>query len=169
MNRCKKWILVILVLVAVIAGTQPAQAKQMSKRRTKVANQVYRVVRDNWNNYGCYPSICIAIGVAESGLGEACRGWNMWGICQGRRRFDTVKSGAIGYMLVINNGYYPGAPHAKSAYKQLKAIVKGDYYGGSHSWYRQHIWSIVKLYNLKRYDKKMKAWLKRKEGSVRYE
>lgn len=121
------------------------------------AETIAKICVDNWKKYGCLPSVAIAQAFVESTLGKHCPSGsnNLWGICSGAVRYDSIEDGVYGYMRVINNGYYKGAPHCKDYSTQISRILAGGYCTPVGDYYSNAIWTI-EHYQLYEYDKLVK-------------
>lgn len=135
--------------------------RNFSKSQDKNAQRIAKVVADNWEKYGCLPSVAIAQAFIESTLGEHCTGYNLWGIRSGAEQYDSLDDGIYRYMRVINNGYYEGAPFCKDYKKQIRRILDGGYCTPEGEYYNNVIWTI-QAYGLYRYDEQMFKKIKSK-------
>lgn len=138
--------------------------RKFSKSQDKNAQRIAKVVADNWEKYGCLPSVAIAQAFIESTLGEHCTGYNLWGIRSGAEQYDSLDDGIYRYMRVINNGYYKGAPFCKDYKKQIRRILDGGYCTPEGEYYNNVIWTI-QAYGLYRYDEQMFKKIKSKSKS----
>ena len=166
---------VVLVAIALLflsfaMPSSNAEARKFSTAQQKRVDTIYKVVSKpkNWKKYGCLPSVCIAQAFIESGVGQACRANNFWGLRCGRASYLSLEAGVYAYMKCINNGYYKGAPHQKNAATQISKILAGGYCQPQGAYYSKAIWTI-KTYNLKKYDKKMFKNIKRIEKKKKEE
>lgn len=123
----------------------------------KNAETIAKICIENWEKYGCLPSVAIAQAFIESTLGKYCPSGsnNLWGICSGAVKYNSIEDGVYGYMRVINNGYYKGAPHCKDYSTQISRILAGGYCIPAEGYYSNIIWTI-KHYQLYEYDKLVK-------------
>lgn len=123
----------------------------------KNAETIARICVENWEKYGCLPSVAIAQAFVESTLGKHCPSGsnNLWGICSGAVSYSSIEDGVYGYMRVINNGYYKGAPHCKDYSTQISRILAGGYCTPVGDYYSNAIWTI-EHYQLYEYDKLVK-------------
>ena len=165
--------IVIVALAVLFLGTisvttttesKPSLAAKLSTSRQKRADQIYKIMGKpkTWKKYGCLPSVCIAQGIIESGLGEKCRSNNYWGLRCGRASYSSLKNGIKAYMQCINNGYYKGAPHKKNYATQIDKILDGGYCQPRGSYYSKAI-SVIRSYKLYNYDKKLFKQIKKEK------
>ncbi len=152
-------LLPLLALTIMIGFAPDAQAKlKFSKETQKRVDQIYDTVstEKNWETYGSLPSVCIAQAFVESGIGNAGRANNLWGLGGGRYSYKSLKKGVYAYMQCINKSYYTryGSTDTKSWKKQIRAILKGGYCVPAYGYYNK-VARVIKAYGLVKYDKKM--------------
>lgn len=155
-----KKLLTIIFLMTVIAlfncnfENSNAAERKFTKAQQEKADKIAEVCAENWKEYGVLPSVAIAQAFVESTVGDHCPNNNLWGICSGNAYYGSLTEGIYGYMRVINNGYYKGAPHQKDYRTQLRIILDGGYCVPEGNYYNNAIWAIEK-YDLVKYDKEM--------------
>ncbi len=152
-------LLPLLALTILLFSAPDASAKlKFSKETQKRVDQIYETVstEKNWKTYGSLPSVCIAQAFVESGIGNAGRANNLWGLGGGRYSYKTLKKGIYAYMECINKSYYTrhGSTDTKSWKKQIRAILKGGYCVPAYGYYNK-VKRVIKAYGLEKYDKKM--------------
>ena len=156
----KKKLLVLLLAGSVLLGAAPQTTSQaaLSADQQKRVKAIYNIVstEKNWKTYGSLPSVCIAQAYIESGIGQAGRRNNLWGLGAGRSSYSTLKKGVYAYMQCINKSYYTryGATDTKSWKKQISAILRGGYCVPAGGYYSEVV-RIVNELDLDKYDKKM--------------
>lgn len=162
-----KFRLIILFFSLLFFNKLDVQAYALSNTQQERADEIARIVSDNWEEYGCLPSVCIAQAMIESTLGEHCISYNYWGINQGRTRYETLEDGVFGYMKCINNGYYKNAPFSENYSDQIRYILNGGYCQPVGSYYEDAIW-VIEHYELYKYDQQMFEEIEReKEEELR--
>lgn len=154
----KKRIISILIMVSMVITClsirRGSADSVFTNAQQKRADTIARVCMENWDTYGCLPSVAIAQAFVESTLGEHCSGYNLWGIKSGAVSYSSLEDGVYGYMKVINNGYYKNAPFCKDYHNQIRQILNGGYCVPVGDYYENVIWTINQ-YGLDKYDKKM--------------
>lgn len=145
---------IILFFILLFFIKTDVYAHELSNAQQDRANEIAKIVSDNWEEYGCLPSVCIAQAMIESTLGEHCISYNYWGINQGRTRYETLEDGVFGYMKCINNGYYKNAPFCENYSEQIRYILNGGYCQPVGDYYENTIW-IIEHYELYKYDEQM--------------
>lgn len=155
---------ILLLCTTALTQSKPSQAAKLSASRQKRADQIYKIMgtSKSWKKYGCLPSVCIAQGIIESGLGEKCRSYNYWGLGCGRSSYSSLENGVRAYQKCINNGYYKGAPHKKNYKVQIDKILDGGYCVPRGSYYSKAV-SVIQSYNLTKYDKKLFKQIKKEK------
>lgn len=133
-----------------IPTTIKTKANGLNSFRHKNADKIAYIVCKNWKKYGVLPSVCVAQGIIESGLGESAPGYNYWGIASGKITYYTLESGVLGYLKCINNGYYKDAPFQTNSTQQIYAIASA--YCPDNSQYAAAVVSCINMYNLNKYD-----------------
>ena len=158
-----KIIMLILGVTLIFSNCSVSQAETLSKSRRANANKIYRECLKHWKEYGCLPSVCISIGIVESGLGETCRSNNWWGLGGGRHSYRSFESGMKAYAKTVGNkSYYGNAKGQKSYKKQLKRLADGGYCASGSEYYNMNR-HVIKKYKLHKYDEKMFAALKKQK------
>ena len=160
-TRCK-WLVALLSMILIFANSSVSQAAKLSKKRQANADRIYEECLKHWDDYGCLPSVCISIGIVESGLGEACHKNNWWGLHGGNRSYASFEAGIKAYAKTVGNKtYYGNAKGQKDYKKQLKRLADGGYCA-SGGYYRKNK-NVIKRYKLYNYDLKMFAALKKEK------
>ena len=164
MKRVIKIAMIIICFCFIAIQSEDVQAAKLSASRQKRADQIYKIMGNpkSWKKYGCLPSVCIAQGIIESGLGEKCRSNNYWGLRCGRASYSSLKNGVKAYMQCINNGYYKGAPYKKNYATQIDKILDGGYCQPRGSYYSKAV-SVIRSYKLYNYDKKLFKQIKKEK------
>ena len=159
---------IVLTVLGLLTGmiSVDASESKLNARQQENADRIAAIVSEHWDEYGCLPSVCIAQAMQESGLGEHCRGNNLWGIQSGAESYSSIEAGAIRYMKVINNGYYKGAPFETDWRVQIRRILDGGYCQPEGA-YESYVHSIVNKYNLTKYDDEMFAAIEKKREEER--
>lgn len=139
-----------------------------TEEQAEDAQTIADICIEHWEEYGCLPSVCIAQGWQESNLGKESNGYNWWGICSGAVSYDSLEEGVIGYMKVINNGYYEGAPFETDPSKQIRKILDGGYCQPEGVHYSNIMW-IIDYFDLTQYDDQLFAALEEKEQQAELE
>lgn len=152
----KKFLAVVLsFLLAVNTIYRPVSASpSLSEVQQQNRDTIVSICTKNWDKYGVLPSVCLAQAFVESTLGKHCSGYNLWGICSGAVHYGSISDGVYGYMHVINNGHYKGAPYSHDYRTQLKRILAGGYCVPEGAYYENATWAI-RTYNFDKYDEKM--------------
>ena len=162
-------LLIPVCIAACIIGLVPlnvcAGTKKLNDYQKKNADIIASVCIDKWETYGVLPSVAIAQALEESSLGEHCRKNNLWGIRQGKNTYNSLESGTIAYLKVINNGYYDGAPFETSYKKQIRKILDGGYCQPEGNYYKDVV-NTIESYNLTSYDDKLFKALEKKEKAA---
>lgn len=158
----KKLVLVLMIMTLLGLCSGKAQAAKLTGKQQKRANAIIKVCTDKYAKYGVLPSVCIGQAILESGLGNHCSGNNYWGLNCGRTKYSSLKNGTLAYLRCINNGYYKKAPFQKNYRKQVRYIVNGGYCASPSNYFRTCT-SIIRKYNLKKYDKEMFKELKERK------
>ena len=153
MMMYKRTLVQLLLIIAILIPTD-VKARELSKRQQERADIIADICEKEWDEYGVLPSVCIAQAFVESTLGEHCPNYNLWGICSGAVRYNSLSDGVYGYMKVINNGYYKDAPFCTDYKKQIRHILDGGYCQPEGDYYHNAIWTI-EHYHLDKYDQKM--------------
>lgn len=162
----KKLVLLLMIITMIGMCSGKAQAAKLTGKQQKRAKEIIKVCTDKYGKYGVLPSVCIGQAILESGLGNHCNGNNYWGLNCGRTKYSSLKHGTLAYLRCINNGYYKKAPFQKNYRKQVRYIVKGGYCASPSNYFRTCT-SIIRKYNLKKYDKEMFRELKdRKQAKL---
>ena len=157
----KKLIIAVLALTVLLNAAPDASASASFNEKTqKRVDTIYETVstEKNWETYGSLPSVCIAQAWVESGIGNAGKKNNLWGLGGGRYSYKSLKKGVYAYMQCINKSYYTryGSTDTKSWKKQIKAILKGGYCVPASGYYSK-VAKVIKTFGLEKYDKKMFA------------
>ena len=155
----KKLIITLLALTILLsAGPDASASVKFNKKTQKTVDQIYKTVstEKNWEKYGSLPSVCIAQAFVESGIGNAGRKNNLWGLGGGRYSYKSLKDGIYAYMKCINKRFYTryGATDTKRWKKQIRAILKGGYCVPAAGYYNK-VERVIKAYGLEKYDRKM--------------
>lgn len=145
-----------------VTGTVTAQSRTLTQSQKRNADIIAKIAMDNWDTYGVLPSVAVAQAFIESTLGDRCNGYNLWGIASGAISYGSLYEGTIGYLRVINNGYYKGAPFQKNYNVQLRKILDGGYCQPEGNYHSNAMWSIS-TYNFDKYDKKMFKQIKKEK------
>lgn len=159
-QRSKGWTKITAIIVsAVMAASSiliPAgscHAKQvLTKKQQQTADRIAEITDANWEKYGVLPSVAVGQAYKESSLGVRCPNYNLWGIGSGSVYYGSLKDGVIGYLRVINNGYYPNAPFEKNYKKQLRKILDGGYCTPIGDYYEDVMYGYSQ-HNFEKYDK----------------
>lgn len=156
---------VALVITSMCMNTLEVHAEEgggFTEKQAEDAQQIANICIENWEEYGCLPSVCIAQAWQESNLGKESNGYNWWGICSGGVYYDSLEEGVFGYMRVINNGYYEGAPFEKDPMTQIRKILDGGYCSPEGDYYYNIGW-IIDHFDLTKYDDQLFSYLEEKE------
>lgn len=157
-----RWFVALLCMMLIFVNSSVSQAAKLSKKRRTNADRIYKECLKHWDDYGCLPSVCISIGIVESGLGEACYKNNWWGLHGGNRSYASFEAGVRAYAKTVGNKtYYGNAKGQKDYKKQLKRLADGGYCA-SGGYYRKNK-KVIEQYKLYEYDKKMFAALNAKK------
>lgn len=134
----------------IIFGIKPidVHAEPLDKKAT--ANTIADICVDNYETYGVLPSVAIGQAYLESGLGEKCRPYNLWGINNGKASYDSLEEGVHAYLKCINNGRYDDALFNKDYKSSLQHIQNGGY--SVNKKYASTVCSIIESNNLDEYD-----------------
>ncbi len=159
-HSSKGWtkITAIIVSIAITMSTVliPAgsvHAKQiLTKKQQQTADKIAEIADANWEKYGVLPSVAVGQAYKESSLGVRCPNYNLWGIGSGSVYYGSLKDGVIGYLRVINNGYYPNAPFERNYKKQLRRILDGGYCTPVGDYYEDVMYGYSQ-HNFEKYDK----------------
>lgn len=166
-----KKLIAIMLSVAMILGVMiphSVYARELPNRQRQMADRIAQFCMENWEKYGVLPSVCVGQAFIESTLGEHCSGNNMWGIRSGAESYNSVESGVLRYLQVINNGCYKGAPFQKDYHRQIRIILDGGYCEPVGDYYENIIWSI-QTYGFDRYDRELFRKLQEKKKSEKQE
>ena len=98
----------LISFLSVFVNKNSAQA--LSKMQKSNMKRIAKYTADHYDKYGVLPSIAIAQAMQESGLGEVCPNYNLWGLASGKIYCYSIEDGCKKYLKCINNGYYKGAP-----------------------------------------------------------
>lgn len=153
-------------LVLNVGGTVTAATRTLSETQKETADTIAKIAIDNWNTYGVLPSIAVTQAFIESTLGDHCRGYNLWGIASGAVSYGSLYEGTIGYLKVINNGCYKGAPFQKDYRVQLRKILDGGYCQPEGQYYSNAMWS-VDAYDFDQYDQKLFEKIKKEKEAAK--
>ena len=166
-----KRVLSITLSLALILGVMmphSAYARELPNRQQQMADRIAEICMEHWDEYGVLPSVCVGQAFIESTLGTHCSGYNMWGIRSGAESYDSVESGVMRYLQVINNGCYKGAPFQRDYHKQIRIILGGGYCEPVGDYYENIIWSI-QTYGFDRYDRELFQRLQEQKKSQKQE
>lgn len=158
----KKLILGFTILISLSnPAADTMNGVNLPEDKTVKANYIAEICIENWNEYGCLPSVCIAQAILESDLGEKCYPYNYWGLHGGYYSYDSLEDGVYAYMEFINI-HYDKAPFITSSSEQIQAIYNGGYCQGKSDYVSDINW-IIKEYNLEYYDNLLFDEIERKE------
>lgn len=143
--------MLLICVIGVNSKTITCKPSGLSSKQIKTANTIAQIAIDNWDKYGVLPSVAVSQAFIESTLGKHCPNYNLWGIRSGETYYPSLYDGTIGYLEVINNGYYKGAPFTMSYDDQIRLILKGGYCVGDPYYYDNAIWAI-EHYEFYKYD-----------------
>lgn len=155
-------IVIIMVIVMSIDTTSYAKTQKLNKMQWWYADEIARVVTDNWETYGVLPSVAVAQAYVESSLGKRCAGNNLWGIASGDEHYDSLYDGILRYCEVINEDYYKGAPFMKDWNSQLDRILAGGYCDPVGD-YKEDAEYGYAVHNFEKYDEILFDKLRKKE------
>lgn len=142
-----------LLFLGVLIPKELIHAEELTEKQKERAEIIAQICTENWEEYGCLPSVCIAQAMQESCLGEVCYPNNLWGLYGGYHSFDSLEDGVYGYMKVLNNGLYDNALHNEEQDELyvISEIVKAGYCSDPN--YVSKITSLINTYNLSEYNK----------------
>lgn len=147
-------LMIALCVVSLLMPHNAEASNGLNEKQNYYANYIAQVAAENWEEYGVLPSVAVAQAFIESSLGMHNPNYNLWGIASGATYYDSLHEGVMGYLKVINNGYYKDAPHQTDYSIQLRKILDGGYCYPEGDYYSNAINSINK-YHFDKYDKMM--------------